>query len=328
MQCPKSGVLGSLASCTPDFALRTSDPLPSGSMTATPHDHNAALRHGDFRWYGLSAMAMNVATQIRGVGVAWQLYALTHDPLVLGLIGLAEALPFIAAAFYSGHVADLHDRRNVALGAMVALLGCALALLGLSLRAGLSARDVPWFYAIIGISGVARSFLMASRTALVAELIPREHYVNASAWRTSTWQLAAVLGPAAGGLLYAAGGPVPSYATDAILMALSVGTLFLVRARGRPTTPPREGLVASVRAGIAFVFAQPVLLGAMSLALFSVLFGGAVALLPIFADDILHVGPQGLGLLRAAPAIGAVMMSLWLAHRPMRRAGAPLPMAG
>src|SRR6478736_1069756 len=132
-------------------------------MTAPTHDPYAALRHGDFRWYVFSVMAMTVATQIRGVVVAWQLYALTHDPLVLGLIGLAEALPFICAALYSGHVADRRDRRNVALGAMAALLGCALALLALSMRAQLTARDVPLFYLVIGVSGIARSFLMAAR---------------------------------------------------------------------------------------------------------------------------------------------------------------------
>ena len=294
-------------------------------MTApSTHDPYAALRHGDFRWYVVSVMAMTIATQIRGVVVAWQLYDLTHDPLVLGLIGLAEALPFIAAALYSGHVADRRDRRNVALGAMAALLVCAASLLALAVRGHLTAADVPLFYGIIGASGIARSFLMASRTALVAELVPRDQYANASAWRTSTWQFAAVLGPALGGLLYAFGGPVAAYATDVTLMAVSVTTLSLVAPRGRPVTPPGEGVIASVRAGVRFVASQPILLGAMSLDLFSVLFGGAVALLPIFADQILHVGPEGLGLLRAAPAIGAVVMSLWLAHRPMRRAGPAL----
>ena len=293
-------------------------------MTDPTHDPYAALRHGDFRWYVLSVMAMTVATQIRGVVVAWQLYALTHDPLVLGLIGLAEALPFICAALYSGHVADRRDRRNVALGAMAALLGCAIALLVLSMRAELTAGDVPLFYLIIGVSGIARSFLMAARTALVAELVPRDHYANASAWRTSSWQLAAVLGPAIGGFLYAFGGPVAAYATDVTLMSLSVATLSIVRPRGRPTVQPGEGVIDSVRAGVRFVFSQPILLGAMSLDLFSVFFGGAVALLPIFAADILHVGPEGLGVLRAAPAVGAVGMSLWVAHRPMRRAGPAL----
>src|SRR5690349_20359625 len=130
-----------------------------------PHDPYAALRHGDFRWYVLIVMAMTVATRIRGVVVAWQLYALTHDPRVLGLIGLAEALPFIATALFAGHVADTRDRRWIALLAMTALLGCASSLLALTFHPGLGASDVPWFYAIISVSGVARSFLMAARTA-------------------------------------------------------------------------------------------------------------------------------------------------------------------
>ncbi len=294
-------------------------------MTTPSHDPYAALRHGDFRWYALSLMAMTVATQIRGVVVAWQLYALTHDPLVLGLIGLAEALPFIATALFAGHTADRTDRRTVALAAMVALCVCAGALLTLSLRRAVTVADVPWFYLVIGVSGIARSFLMAARTALVAELVPRDQYANATAWRTSSWQLAAVLGPAVGGLLYAFGGPAVAYATDLALMAVGVGALLLVRPRGRPQVVFGEGVRESLGAGIRFVFSQPILLGAISLDLFSVLFGGAVALLPVFAADILHVGPEGLGLLRAAPAVGAVGMSLWLAHRPpLRRAGPAL----
>ena len=293
-----------------------------------PHDPYAALRHGDFRWYVLSVMAMTVATQIRGVVVAWQLYAITHDPLVLGLIGLAEALPFIATALFAGHVADTRDRRWIALLAMTALLGCAASLLALTFHPGLGASDVPWFYAVIGVSGVARSFLMAARTALVSEIVPRDHYANASAWRTSSWQFAAVLGPAIGGFLYAFGGPRVSYATDVSLMTVAVLTMTLVRPRGRPTGHEGEGIFASLGAGIRFVFSRQILLGAISLDLFAVLFGGAVALLPVFAADILHVGPQGLGVLRAAPAVGAVAMSLWIAHRPpMRRAGQALLLA-
>jgi MFS family permease len=294
-------------------------------MTTASHDPYAALRHGDFRWYVLSVMAMTLATQIRGVVVAWQLYALTHDPLVLGLIGLAEALPFIAAALFAGHTADTRDRRGIALVAMMALLASAAALFAFSLRAELTARDVPWFYLIIGASGIARSFLMAARTALVAEIVPRDHYANASAWRTSSWQLAAVLGPAIGGFLYAFGGPLVAYATDASLMVVAVGALLLVAPRGRPVPREGEGILDSLGAGVRFVFSQPILLGAISLDLFAVLFGGAVALLPVFAADILHVGPQGLGFLRAAPAAGAVAMSLWMAHRPpLRRAGPAL----
>jgi MFS family permease len=297
-------------------------------MTAPPtdrHDPYASLRHGDFRWFIVSLMAMTIAVTMRGIVVGWQVYGLTHDPLSLGLIGLAEALPFISAALFAGHVADRTDRRRVMLGAMTVLAACAAALYGLSRHPRLSAGDVRWFYAIIFVSGLARSFLMPARSALSAELVPRELYANASAWRTSSWQFAAVAGPALGGLIYGFGGAGAAYATDLALMTFSIAVLLLVRPRGRPEGAAREPIGQSLAGGIRFVTGQPVVFGAMALDLFSVLFGGAVALLPVYAADILHVGPEGLGLLRAAPAAGAVLTSIWLAHRPpFRRAGAAI----
>jgi MFS family permease len=180
-------------------------------------------------------------------------------------------------------------------------------------------------YLVIFASGVARSFLQPSRTALSAELVPRPLYPNAVTWRSSTWQLAAVLGPALGGLIYGFGSVTAAYAVDATLMMLAA--LAIARIRHVPPTRPDggESVLQSPASGIRFVRTQPVVLGAMALDLFSVLFGGATALLPIFADSILHVGPEGLGVLRAAPAAGAVVMSLVLAHRPpLRRAGRTL----
>ena len=289
---------------------------------APAHDSYLALRNPGFRRYIVSLMAMTVATQIRGVVVAWQLYAATGDPLSLGLIGLAEALPFIATALYAGHVADRHDRRRVALGALLLVLGCAAALLGLSLRRPVGGGGVWPFYAVIFASGIARSFLMPARTALAAELVPREQYANATAWRTSSWQFAAVAGPALGGVLYAVGGPGLAYSVDVALMLVAVGALALVRRPPRDAPPASLSVRESLSGGLRWVFAQPVVLGAMTLDLFSVLFGGAVALLPVFAADILRAGPEGLGALRAAPAVGSVLTALWLAHRPpMRRAG-------
>jgi len=289
---------------------------------APAHDSYLALRNPGFRRYIVSLMAMTVATQIRGVVVAWQLYAATGDPLSLGLIGLAEALPFIATALYAGHVADRHDRRRVALGALLLVLACAAALLGLSLRRPVGGGGVWPFYAVIFASGIARSFLMPARTALAAELVPREQYANATAWRTSSWQFAAVAGPALGGVLYAVGGPGLAYSVDVALMLVAVGALALVRRPPRVAPPASLSVRESLSGGLRWVFAQPVVLGAMTLDLFSVLFGGAVALLPVFAADILRAGPEGLGALRAAPAVGSVLTALWLAHRPpMRRAG-------
>ena len=291
-------------------------------MTTPPHDPYASLRHPDFRWYTVSLMLMTVAVTMRGVVVGWQVYAITHDALSLGLIGLAEALPFVTAALFAGHVADRNDRRGVMFAALTVLAACAGVLLWRSARGSLDRADVPWFYGVIFASGLARSFLMPARTALAAELVPRELYANASAWRTSSWQFAAVAGPALGGLLYGFTGPVSAYATDLVLMLAGMATLALVRSRGRPQGVSREPIGRSLAGGITFVTRQPVVLGAMALDLFSVLFGGAVALLPVYAADILHVGPEGLGILRAAPAAGAVITSLWLAHRPpFRRAG-------
>jgi hypothetical protein len=181
------------------------------------------------------------------------------------------------------------------------------------------------FYAVIFVSGIARSFLMPARTALAAELVPRELYANASAWRTSSFQFAAVTGPALGGLLYAAGGPGIAYGVDVCMMLASLIMMRQVHSPGEHRVPTSQSVLHGLQEGVAFLRGQPILLGAMALDLFSVLFGGAVALLPVFASDILHVGPQGLGALRAAPAAGAVVMSLWLAHRPpLARAGRTL----
>lgn len=291
-------------------------------MPASRHDPYASLRFTDFRWFIIALTTMTVAVTMRGIVVGWQVYAITHDPLSLGLIGLAEALPFISVALFAGHFADRIDRRRITLIAMTVLLGCAGALVALALKGTLTAADIRWFYAIIFVGGLARSFLMAARTALAAEIVPREHYGNASAWRTSSWQFAAVAGPALGGLIYGFAGPVAAYGTDLALMSVAVAAMSRVRPRGRPSGDTREPLTRSLAGGIRFLRGQPVVLGAMTLDLFSVLFGGAVALLPVYAADILRVGPSGLGALRAAPAAGAMVTSLWLTHRPpFRRAG-------
>jgi MFS family permease len=180
-------------------------------------------------------------------------------------------------------------------------------------------------YLVIFASGIARSFLQPSRTALSAELVPRPLYPNAVTWRSSTWQLAAVLGPALGGLIYGFGSVTAAYAVDASLMLLALVAIARIRHAPPGRQAASESVLQSLASGIRFVRGQPVVLGAMALDLFSVLFGGATALLPIFADSILHVGPEGLGVLRAAPAAGAVVMSLVLAHRPpLKRAGRTL----
>jgi MFS family permease len=300
-------------------------------MTAEPgaaraHDPYAVLRFPDFRRFVGSVLVLTIATQIQAVVVGWQVYALTKDALSLGLVGLAEALPFIGIALLAGHVADRVNRRRVVALATMVMVGCAAALLVLTLSPGAFAGGRVWpIYGVIFVSGVARSFLQPARQALGAELVPRELYPNAVAWRSSVWQLAAVAGPALGGLLYGFAGPAAAYGVVLALVCVALGAILLLRHAGAARPSAEESVTESLGAGIRFLRGEPVLLGAITLDLFSVLFGGATALLPIFAADILHVGPEGLGLLRAAPSVGAVVTSLVLAHRrPLGRAGATL----
>jgi MFS family permease len=300
--------------------------MSQAPVIPVPHDPYAPLRLLNFRWFVASILAMAMGAQIQGVVVAWQMYAITHDPLALGMVGLAEAAPFIAFALPAGHVADIRDRKRIALGALLILFLCAGTLAVTSLLFLMRGQSGVWIrwtiYAVIVVCGGARSFLLPARNALGADLVPRPLFPSAVAWRTGIWQVAAVTGPAMGGLLYAWVGPTSSYAIAAGLMAISLVTVARIQAPLRQKPSRTEPLVASVRAGLTFLFSRPVFLGAMTLDLLAVLFGGAVALLPIFAEEILHVGPQGLGALRAAPAVGAVLMSSLLAlHPPPRRAG-------
>jgi MFS family permease len=287
------------------------------------HDSFAALRFPNFRRYIGGLLLLVVSIHVQGTIVGWQIYDLTGDPLALGLIGLAEALPFIGSALWAGHVADLHDRRRVVLWAMGVLVACSAALFALALSHGLSLPlRIGLIYAVIVVSGVARAFLHPARQALGAELIPRAVYPNGITWRTTTWQASAVLGPALGGLCYALGGAALAYGLDTMLMAAGLVWMWRVR-HVSPARPPIEGLWHErVLSGIRFVMGERRLFGAMTLDMFGVLFGGATALLPIFAKDILQVGPTGLGLLRAMPAIGAVTISvLLMRHPPQRHVG-------
>jgi MFS family permease len=286
------------------------------------HDPYAALRVPDFRRFIACLLIQTVATMIQTVVVGWQVYQITHDPLALGLIGLAEALPFIAVALPAGQVADRFDRRRVCLAALLVLATCAGALSWMTLSGFLDRSTVWAVYAVIFVSGIARSFLQPTRTALSADLIPRDIYLNAITWRSSTWQFAAVAGPAAGGLLLGFAGEGISYATGTLLLIVSWAVLLQVEARPRPAALEGVAGLTGLLQGIHFLRDQPKLLGAFTLDLFSVLFAGAEALLPVFATDILHVGAQGLGILRAAPAAGSVLMSVYLSHRPLSgRAG-------
>jgi MFS family permease len=287
------------------------------SVPDTAADAYASLRLPNFQRYIVGLFAFTMAIQIQGTVVGWQIYELTHDKLALGLIGLAEAIPFIGASLYAGHVADRHDRRRVVIGSLVLLLACSTALLVLPTLLPAAPRLVTQcIYGVIAASGLARSFLGPARQALGAEIVPRALYGNAITWRSGSWQLASVIGPAAGGILYAAGGTRLAYSVVVVMMLFSVLAIVLVAHRSRIEREHTEAVAKSLATGVRFVFNEPIILGAITLDLFSVLFGGATALLPVFAADILHVGPAGLGLLRAAPAIGAVVVSAVIAWMP------------
>lgn len=282
------------------------------------------LKVRDFRLLLLSIFTIALAGQVQGVVVAWQIYAITTDPLALGLLGLAEALPFIAVALFAGHVADTRNRQWIAVCSLITLLACAIALLVLSLVPEF--QGLEWaIYGVIVLSGVARSFLGPARTALSAEVVPRELYSSSVTWRTTTWQIAMVSGPALGGGLYALGSERLAYAVTVILAFTALAFQLAVRPPARRAATKHVSIWKSLEEGISFLLRQKVILSAITLDLFAVLFGGAVALLPIYASEILKVGPAGLGLLRAAPAAGAVVMSVILTHRgPFQRAGVAL----
>ena len=291
-------------------------------MTVSPY---ASLRYANFRRILIANAVLTVAREAQIVVVGWQVYELTRDPLTLGLIGLAEALPFIAIALYAGHVADRSTRRTIALWGTFALLLSPVALWLLTVTPHAISVSRVWpVYLVIALSATARSFMRPSVVALSAEVLPRELYPNAVAWRTSSWHLAAVAGPAAGGVLYGFSGPAIAYAAVVGAMAIAFVVIVTITHRERPAVVEEIPIGESLKSGIRFVMSEQVLLAAMTLDLFAVLFGGAVALLPAFAK-LLEFGPEGLGILRAAPAIGSIATGIWIAHRPpIRNAGVSL----
>ena len=292
---------------------------------AERHDPYVSLRNPDFLWYVASLVAVTLGTQIQATVVAWQVYALTKDPLALGMVGLAEALPFIGAALYAGHIADRHNRKTLSLMTLGVQVLCGVALLVLTVRSDLFLAGKVWpIYAVVGVSGLARSFLQPARTALGAEIVPRETYANAVTWRSSLWQFGAVVGPAVGGVIYGFSGARIAYVVESILCAIALGLYARIAYTRHPVVADEGTIGENLTIGIRFLLTQPELLGAQLLDLFSVLFGGAPALLPIFALEILQIGPEGLGILRAAPAAGAVVISLLLVHRRLRRTGRTL----
>jgi MFS family permease len=281
----------------------------------------AALKLPDFRLFVSARFCITLAIQIQSVVVAWQVYELTHDPLSLGLIGLAEAIPSIGVSLYAGHIADIVQRKKIILICVTTLLFCSIALLFFTLESGkfLIAYGVTSIYTVIFVSGIARGFLTPALFAYMPQLVPRDLYANAITWNSTLWETAAIGGPAIGGFLYGFLGIKASYGADVVLMLMGLVLALGVKNKPLPPESEEQGIVEKIRAGLRFVFNNQIILGAISLDLFAVLFGGAVALLPIFASEILMVGPEGLGILRAAPSIGALSMAFYITHNPIQK---------
>ncbi len=250
----------------------------------------------------------------------YQVYGLAHDPLPIGIAGLVEAIPALVVALFAGHMADVMERRRLVILSRAALIFSSGGLLALSfLMPQLYPTTGIWpIYLMIFIAGAASGFLSPASFAYHAELLPKELYANGAAWNGSVWQTGAILGPTIGGLIAGFASISDAYAVDVVLTAASAVLVFLIPARPFEPRMREETSVQSIVAGWRFVFSNQPILGSISLDLFAVLFGGAVAMLPVYASDIFHVGAQGLGIMQAAPSVGAVLVSVLFAHYRMR----------
>jgi MFS family permease len=266
--------------------------------------------------YVAARLSVRLAIEMVSVAVGWRVYEITHSPLALGLTGLAQFLPAILLFLVAGHAADRWDRRRLVLLCYLGLAFCSAALLATELHGLHSANPI---YAVLLLLGVALAFLGPAQRALLPQLVPVEVFQSAVAWDASVFQIAVIVGPSVGGLLYALfGGPSVVYGLAAAAQLASM--FFMFGVKPQKTSWTREPLsVGTALAGLRYIWKQQVIFGSVSLDLFAVLLGGAVALLPVYAAEILHTGPWGLGLLRAAPGVGAAVMAVVVANRPVRR---------
>ena len=279
------------------------------------------LRIPAFRAYFLARWTSTIGQLAMVIVIGWQVYDIARETmgvrdaaLRLGLIGLVQFVPLFVFSLAAGWAADRADRRWIARGAVALELLCAVAL---ALFAAGGSRDLMPLYAIAALLGVARAFAGPALSALAPNLVPREMLPRAIALSSIAWQMGMILGPALGGYLYAASPDLP-YEVCAALFGVSLGALMLIPPVRRPTIPGTDSPWRQAIDGLRYVRHNPFVLGAISLDLFAVLLGGATAMLPVYARDILHTGPEGLGHLRAAPAVGATAMAMWFAFRPLK----------
>ncbi|MGH9677928.1 MAG: MFS transporter, partial [Candidatus Acidiferrum sp.] len=275
-----------------------------------------AFAFPNFTLLQLSRFLIILAMEMQSVAVGWQVYEITKQPLALGLAGLAQFLPGILLFLVAGHAADRYDRRKLLVACDVGFAACFALLLLMAVRGVHSVRPI---YAVLVLLGIGRSFSGPVSRAIFPQLVPMEHFQNAVAWSSTVFQTATILGPALGGVIYAVfRGPSTVYA---VALAGGVAASFAaLRIDTHANVRPRETFSANAAfAGFRYIWKEKAILGSISLDLFAVFLGGAVALLPVYAREILHAGPWGLGLLRTAPAVGAAGMAVFLAHKPLRR---------
>jgi MFS family permease len=296
-------------------------PKSSHSDPSTPRDPFAALRFRDYRFFTIGKTLLFTSIQMQTVALGWELYERTGSALALGSIGLAQVIPMIALTLITGHIADRYDRQRTVITSITLMMICSLALMVISYHQ----LALVWVYGFLFLNGVARAFIKPASDALMFQLIPVSTFVNAATWSSTSFQTAAVLGPALGGFAIAGFGQATGvYGLAAAIFLLCLIAMFLIQSH--PTVPSKERLsLKALMAGAAFVWQNQLILAAIALDMFAVLLGGAVALLPIFAKDILHVGPIELGWLQAAPSIGSIIMAIAIAYLPpMRQAGPAL----
>ena len=277
----------------------------------------AALRLPEFRLLLGSVALGTLASRALAVVIGYQIYDITHDPLALGWLGLIEAIPSLSLALFGGHFADRHDRRAIVLTTQAVSVVCAIIFALLSM--GEQAPTAISLYAVIFLAGIARGFSGPASGAFEAQVVPRELQLGAATYMSSVWTACSIVGPALAGFSYDLLGTYRTYFLLAALFAGSLFCIFRISRKPMPVPEESESIWHSIALGIRYVFQTPALVGSMALDLFAVLFGGAMALLPIFAHDILHVGARGLGFLTAAPSVGALLASLWSTRYPPRQ---------
>ncbi len=276
----------------------------------------AALQYRDFRFFLGTQFTYTVAVLIQEVVLGYRLYEITGDPLALGLIGLFEAIPYLVIALFGGHVADRFDKRKIALICITCMIGISLYLVMGMKELGQSKESRYIVYTAVFMIGICRGFMGPAWSSIKAFLVEKEHYANAASWSSQFWQAGMITGPAVAGFMYAYIGLHNTLIAVIFLFCIAFVSAFMIRKKSKVHHQEKQNLWKSLSEGYHFVVNSKILIYAIALDMFSVLFGGVVAILPIFAKDILHVGPEGLGIMRAAPGVGAVITIFLTAFYP------------